>query len=881
MLVVGGRGEGPGHTCFDIATGSLGRDQLGSDPIAPGPEVHGSRFPDRQRGPLVLPDDGRLEPCLAVCGRGLEGGHGFAQPERLALGSLGLADLPGGFTGHVLRRSAGRTLGLVRRTPSRGRIRLMGPSRVQSFAGRSRGGGGLGRETAPLGGLGLGGGHVELETLQLGPTLERTLGVAQGDGDRSGQGAPVASDRRPARRQVRLHLEQAGQVGYPGNLCENPPGGPQRVAPDGVDEEAATERIEAIGERGIRLLGIRRSGFVDDDGAPFGGQSGHRPAFDQVGPRHLAQRRLHRGAEDGLHVELLVEPPPADPARRPGDAAGLFLGQPGTDRLEAPAQTGDARARRGGRFSGRPGRPVGAVQRSAGDITICDCPALGLTRIGGALRCGNAILLEPCSLGGRPIGVGSLLGDSTLSLDQAPAGSLQLGQSSRLGASHRCQLVTLRLSDGSQPTDFLERLGQPALCLRDGRLETGVGSGQRQGGLAATQGEVGLGSGAFGLEALPVAPDRGQVRSEARLAEPELGVRRSRDLVGLAPQPFGFCPGSKGRRQGRCGCLGLGQLSRRPVCVRAGPGQPLGRGPVSGRRLVPAAVGRSDEGRSQLVTGRGTGDLLLGLGGQAAGLRSQLGQDVVDPREIALGLGQLLLGLAPATLVAADAGDLLEQRSTFLGSEGQGLVHHALADEQEGIVGEVGRVEQLDQVAQADPLLVEEVVVLTGAVQATAELEDAVLDREQAIGVVEHEGHVRHAQGGPPVRTCEDHVFALTAAQRPALLAEGPAQGVGKVALSGAVGTDDRADPRPELDDGALGERLETLEPKCKQPGRRAHAEAGVLTRWPSRAGRAGRPPRRRSRLTSGSGPPRRQGPGRRPTPLPGRAFRDPARSRR
>ena len=62
---------------------------------------------------------------------------------------------------------------------------------------------------------------------------------------------------------------------------------------------------------------------------------------------------------------------------------------------------------------------------------------------------------------------------------------------------------------------------------------------------------------------------------------------------------------------------------------------------------------------------------------------------------------QLLLGVTPSALVPPDAGDLVEQRAALLGSQGQRLVDHALADEQEGVVGEVRGVEQVDQVAQA------------------------------------------------------------------------------------------------------------------------------------------------------------------------------------
>ena len=178
--------------------------------------------------------------------------------------------------------------------------------------------------------------------------------------------------------------------------------------------------------------------------------------------------------------------------------------------------------------------------------------------------------------------------------------------------------------------------------------------------------------------------------------------------------------------------------------------------------------------------------------------------------------------------MASDARDLLEQRPSLLRPQGQRLVDHPLADEQECVVGEVSRVEQLDEVAQSNPLLVEQVVVLAGSVEAAAELEDAVVDRQQPIRVVEDEGHVGHAERRSLVGAGEDHVLGLAAPKRPTLFPERPAEGVGQVALAGAVGSDDRADPPAELDDCPLGERLEALEPEGQETGRGGHRAASA-----------------------------------------------------
>src|SRR6476659_419872 len=103
-----------------------------------------------------------------------------------------------------------------------------------------------------------------------------------------------------------------------------------------------------------------------------------------------------------------------------------------------------------------------------------------------------------------------------------------------------------------------------------------------------------------------------------------------------------------------------------------------------------------------------------------------LREDVLDPGEVRLGLDELLLRLAPPSLVAPDAGDLLEQGAALLGPQGERLVDHALPDEQARVLGEVRRVEEVHQVLEPDALAIEQVVVLTGAVEAAAKLDHGV-----------------------------------------------------------------------------------------------------------------------------------------------------------
>ena len=193
-------------------------------------------------------------------------------------------------------------------------------------------------------------------------------------------------------------------------------------------------------------------------------------------------------------------------------------------------------------------------------------------------------------------------------------------------------------------------------------------------------------------------------------------LRSARAAIAAATRPPRTPPLERGQR--RSASAGVRSRRARPGALPA----------ASCQRACAATMQR----RCELLAGRRAGRLLFGLGGRAGGPGAELGQDVVDAREVRLRLGQLLLGLAPAPLVATDAGHLLEQRPALLGPQRQRLVDHALPDEQERVVGQVRVVQQVDEVAQPDALAVEEVLVLARAEQPPAELHLPEIDRQQA-----------------------------------------------------------------------------------------------------------------------------------------------------
>ncbi len=429
----------------------------------------------------------------------------------------------------------------------------------------------------------------------------------------------------------------------------------------------------------------------------------------------------------------------------------------------------------------------------------------------------------------------SLVGGLAFSVGEPPASGFELGRASRLHSTERGEGLTLGLLRGANGAEFLERFGEGPVRLGHGGGQGKVARGHRGGELAALRLQVRLGRRELLLQAGAIALGRGHVAGGAGVAQLQFREGRPRRFVGSAPFGFDFRAG--GQAAGKGGRLFLGLAQGRQGHVGQAPtgGESLfGLRPAS-RGLEPAGSGAGDD-RPAVFDARGlAGGLLLGLGGQPARLRPQLGEHVFDPGEVGIRFEELLLGLLLVALVAPDTGHFLEQRPPLLGPERQRLVHHALADEQERVVGEVGRVQQIDEILEPDPLLVEQVVVLAGSKEPPAELDRLEVDRQQPVLVAENQRHVGHAEGGALLRAGEDDVLGLAQSKRAALLAERPSQSVREIALAGAVGSDDGADAGTELDERSLPERFEALQAKCQESCRGGH---GV-----PRAARRRRPP--------------------------------------
>ena len=566
--------------------------------------------------------------------------------------------------------------------------------------------------------------------------------------------------------------------------------------------------------------GARIRALLHDECAALPRELRHRRCLDDVAASQFGERRLDRRSQARIDHEVLVQPATANPSRGLRDPATLLLGQPRVEGL-APGDGGCQC-----RLSGRDPRLGGRACRLAGlGRLACRLPGRRDRRLG--LECGLAtsdrggqrgFARSAVRLGSR--GARGLLVGTPGDVGEAAASRLELSLPGRRRPADRRELLPMRPARGTQPGEFRQGPRELPFRLGQGRVEVQVAGGHGRGHDPSGCGDLGLRGRAILGEATPVALDRLALGREPRIAQLGIGQRSPGGVVGLATEALRGRPRAEGICQERSGRFGGLHLGHRPVRDRPRCFAPARRRGRTGRCLEPAGMRVQEHGRRELIRRRSTTRLLLRLGGQPSRLRSQLGHDVLDAREVRLRFDQLILGPSTTPFVTPHARDLLEQRPPFLRSKRERLVDHPLADEQERVVGEMPGVEQVDEVAQADPLLVQQVVVLTRAVQAPPELEDRVVDRQQAIGVVDHERDVGHALRRAPVRPGPDDVLGLARPEGASLLPQGPAQGVGEVALARAVRPHHGADPAAELDVGPFGERLEPLEPECEQAGR-------------------------------------------------------------
>ena len=208
----------------------------------------------------------------------------------------------------------------------------------------------------------------------------------------------------------------------------------------------------------------------------------------------------------------------------------------------------------------------------------------------------------------------------------------------------------------------------------------------------------------------------------------------------------------------------------------------------------------------------------LGLPAQRLELAADLGEQVVETRQVALARVELAQRLLLALAVLEDARGLLDEAAAVLRRGVQDRVELALAHDDVHLAADAGVAEQLLDVQQPARLGVDGVLRAAGAEHRATDRHLGVLDGQRAIGVVDGEQDLGPAQGRASGGAGEDDVVHLAAAQAlGAGLAHHPRQGVDDVGLARPVGTDDAGDARLELQRRGGREGLEPLEGQALQ----------------------------------------------------------------
>ena len=279
--------------------------------------------------------------------------------------------------------------------------------------------------------------------------------------------------------------------------------------------------------------------------------------------------------------------------------------------------------------------------------------------------------------------------------------------------------------------------------------------------------------------------------------------------------------------------VGLG----RPLCQLG-----LGRGAVGGQGLagLPLAVQLGHpEGdfqppqrfpQVQVLPG------LLGLGFQGAPLEVQFLQLIPDAHQVFLGALQLALGLLLLVAAVGDPRRLLKDLPPLGALGGEDLVDAALADEGVPLLAQAGVHEEFIHIPQADGLAVEEVFTLPGAVVPPGDRHLLPPVGEEIPALFQGEGDLGKALAAAGLGPAEDHILHLAPPEGfGGLLPQNPADGVGKVGLSAAVGPHDGGDGMLEGEDRPVRKGLEPLQFQRFQP-------QGVFLLWVCRDGFGPRP---------------------------------------
>ena len=148
---------------------------------------------------------------------------------------------------------------------------------------------------------------------------------------------------------------------------------------------------------------------------------------------------------------------------------------------------------------------------------------------------------------------------------------------------------------------------------------------------------------------------------------------------------------------------------------------------------------------------------------------------------------------------------------------GEDLVNLTLADDGIPFLAHTGIHEQLHHIPQPDRLAVDVILALSAAVIAPGNGNLRLLHGgENMLGIVDHQRDLGKAHLRPLGRAAEDHILHLGSPEAlDALFSHYPADGVGDIGLSRAVGPHNGGKIRPEVQDCLIQKGFEALNFQC------------------------------------------------------------------
>ena len=127
----------------------------------------------------------------------------------------------------------------------------------------------------------------------------------------------------------------------------------------------------------------------------------------------------------------------------------------------------------------------------------------------------------------------------------------------------------------------------------------------------------------------------------------------------------------------------------------------------------------------------------VGLAAEEAEAGFQLVDDDLDLCHVFARALEAVMGVGDLRAERLDVGGLVDERAAVLGGEAEHLIDHALAHDGVAVLADVGLLEEVVEVAQADAGAVQEVLGVPVTIGAATNLDLAVVEGEPAIAVVE------------------------------------------------------------------------------------------------------------------------------------------------